>query len=118
MSYKLKTTAKLINSNGTGTPEFISALKPSTDGFKIIPIPSGAVSSIVNVTVRSPDQGTIYVSPNGLLTSLPTLTRGAITIQLESFAGIVVVNPGDILKFSYSVDANPSLNPKVYFTAL
>jgi len=117
MSYTLKSTAVLINEDRTGTPEFITALKPSTAAFQILPIATGAVSSTVNVVLKATGQGNMFISPTGQLSGSPSITRSSITIPL-TISSTIPVNPGDVLKFSYVVSGTSALNPKVYFSAL
>ncbi len=119
MSYKLKSTAKLVNQDGTGTSEFISALKPSTAAFQTMPIPTGAVSSVINVAIKVVDQGQFIINPVNAIGPAITLTRGATTIPMPLATTVLfMANPGDVIKFTYTVNANPSLNPIVYFSAL
>lgn len=119
MSYKLKSTAKLVNPDGTGTTEFISALKPSTAPFQLLPYPTGSVGSVINVSIKVSDQGTVFINPVAAIGPAVTLTRGADTIPLPLATTVVFpVNPGDVIKFTYTVQAIPANNPNLYFTAL
>lgn len=119
MSYKLKSSAILVDKEGHGTPEFISALKPSTLPFQTIPYPTGAVSSVINVAIKVVDQGQFIINPVNAIGPAITLTRGATTIPMPLATTVLfMANPGDVIKFTYTVNANPSLNPVIYFSAL
>jgi hypothetical protein len=111
---RLKPSMIFVDAMRRITPEALLALLPSTDPFKTVPIPTGAVASTVPVILQAKEQGFYWVV--GGSTSLSSLTRGTFVIPFATIANVPIpVNPGDVFKFSYFVNVLPADNPKVYF---
>lgn len=115
--FRWNTSAKFVDNLGRLTAEAIRALSPSKDPFKITAIPTGAPGATVNVTLQANDQGYFFIKNFNQLNTAVSLIRGVVTVELTPSSPIPV-NPGDVVKFTYTVDALPAFNPIVFFSPL
>jgi hypothetical protein len=111
---RLKPSMIVVDAMRRITPEALFALLPSTDPFKIVPIPTGVVASIVPVVIQATEQGNFFVQNSSVAVSPLQLIRGSVILDLQTIGIPIPVNPGDVFKFSYVMQAIPANNPKVY----
>jgi len=110
-------TAKFVDSLGRLTSESIRALSPSREPFKPVAIPTGAPSAVIDVTVQATDQGYFIIKNFGSLNTAVSITRGTTTLEVIASSPIPV-NPGDVIKFTYTFDPLPAFQTKLFFSPL
>lgn len=111
---RLKPSMVFVDTMRRITPEALWALLPSTDPFKTVPIPTGVVASAVPVTLQATEPGYFFVQNSFFVVSPIQLARGATVLDLQTIGIPIPVNPGDVFKFTYVMQAIPANNPKVY----
>jgi len=113
---RFKSSAEFVDKNRRLTPEALSALQFGGSEFKLVAIPTGAVSSNVLVTLQCEETGYFIIQNLTVVTSM-TLTRGDTILTLIP-AQITPVSRGDVINFIYQVQAVPANNPVVRLSPL
>jgi hypothetical protein len=114
--FKWNTAAKFVDDLGRLTAEAIRALSPSKEPFKPVKIATGTIGTTVLTKLQSNDQGFYIVKNREFVLGAITLTRGSIAIELAT-ESIIPACPGDVIKFSHTVDANPAFMPSLFFAS-
>jgi hypothetical protein len=95
------------------TAEAFNALQASKDNYQLLKIPTGPVSTDVNVVLQLQFPGFVVVTTNGVVIGLITVTRGAVSLSTGGGTPFPV-SPGDVLKFTYNTPLL-SIVPTVHF---